>query len=88
MRFRLHSILTTLSAMVLFAALGRAQQPPAGQEAAAPVPPETTQQASIEPVMSGPYPVMSKKAEERAREIFEMFNHRSRPRCGPRSPRG
>lgn len=75
MRFRLHSILTTLSAMVLFAALGRAQQPPAGQEAAAPVPPETTQQASIEPVMSGPYPVMSKKAEERAREIFEMFNH-------------
>jgi hypothetical protein len=83
MTFRLHSILTTLSAMVLFAALGRAQQPPApagapasaGQEAASPVPPDTTQEAPIEPVMSGPYPVMSKQAEERARQIFQMFNH-------------
>ncbi len=32
-------------------------------------------EAPIEPVMSGPYPVMSKAAEDRARQIFEMFNH-------------
>lgn len=31
--------------------------------------------APVEPVMSGPYPVMSKAAEDRARQIFEMFNH-------------
>jgi len=32
-------------------------------------------QAPIEPVTSGPYPVMSTEAEARARQIFEMFNH-------------
>jgi len=71
-----------VGAILLFAAPGRAQEPPAqpaappaGQEAAAPLPQENTPQAPIEPVMSGPYPVMSKAAEERARQIFQMFNH-------------
>jgi len=83
MRFRLHSILTTLGVVLLFAALGRAQQKPAqptappatGQETASPVPEETKQEAPIEPVMSGAFPVMSKQAEEQARRIFQMFNH-------------
>ena len=29
----------------------------------------------VEPVMNGPYPVMSKAAEDRGRAIFQMFNH-------------
>jgi hypothetical protein len=48
--------------------------PPAEQEKLAPLPQSTTS-VPIEPVMSGPYPVMSKAAEDRARQIFEMFNH-------------
>ena len=32
-------------------------------------------QAPIEPVMSGPYPVMSKASLDRSRQIFQMFNH-------------
>jgi Peptidase family M23 len=60
------------------------------QEPAAPATPSTTptapaaqqdsdiqenNQAPIEPVLSGPYPVMSKAAEDRGRQIFQMFNH-------------
>lgn len=61
-----------------------AQQPPnAGQKtpgAAQQTPPSTQQeqpvpQAPVVPVMSGPYPVMSKAAMERGRQLFEMFNH-------------
>ncbi|MGA2905938.1 MAG: peptidoglycan DD-metalloendopeptidase family protein [Candidatus Korobacteraceae bacterium] len=36
---------------------------------------EKTPEAPVEPIMSGPYPVMSKAAEERGRQLFEMFNH-------------
>ena len=36
---------------------------------------EKTPEAPIQPVLSGPYPVMSKAAEERGRQIFEMFNN-------------
>jgi hypothetical protein len=35
---------------------------------------EKTPEAPIQPVMSGPYPVMSKAAKDRGREIFQMFN--------------
>ncbi len=45
-------------------------QQPAGRQSIG-KPPATP----IAPVMSGPYPVMSKAAEDRARQIFEMFNH-------------
>jgi len=86
MIFRLHSIWATLILLALSAASGRAQQQPAqaaaptGQQAApaehdnaAPLQ-QSMPPAPIEPVMSGPYPVMSKAAEDRAREIFQMFN--------------
>lgn len=36
---------------------------------------EKTAEAPIQPVMSGPYPVMSPAAMERGRQLFEMFNH-------------
>jgi hypothetical protein len=36
---------------------------------------EKTPEGPIEPVLSGPYPVMSAAAEERGRQLFEMFNH-------------
>jgi len=50
---------------------------PAAQKttSAQPEPMEKTPEAPVEPVMSGPYPVMSKAAEERGRQIFDMFNH-------------
>ncbi len=38
-------------------------------------PQEATPAPPIEPVMSGPYPVMSKAAEQRGKQIYEMFNH-------------
>jgi len=87
MRFRLHSMIAVLAAVLLLPMLGRTQQPAttSGQEAStakqAPAgkstenePQEKTAEAPIEPVLSGPYPVMSKAAEERGRQIFEMFN--------------
>jgi hypothetical protein len=84
MRFRLYSIVAVIGAMLLWPLTGHAQQssaptaqPPAaqsGQETAVPDH-EKMPQAPIEPVTSGPYPVMSTEAEARAREIFEMFNH-------------
>ena len=40
-------------------------------------PQEKTPEAPIQPFMSGPYPVMSKAAEDRGRQVFEMFNHSS-----------
>jgi peptidase M23-like protein len=36
---------------------------------------EKTAEAPIQPIMSGPYPVMSPAARERGRQIFEMFAH-------------
>ncbi len=87
MRFRLHSMVAILIAVFLLSALLLAQEPattpptgdqtaPAGQ-AATPAAPEmqAAPEAPIEPVLSGPYPVMSKAAEDRGRQIFQMFNH-------------
>ena len=81
MIFRLHSIVALIGATLLLPVTGRAQQaaqpaaPATGQSAAPAEQIEKTPEAPIEPVMSGPYPVMSKAAQDRARQIFEMFNH-------------
>lgn len=94
MRFRLHSVIALLSAIVLLPALGSTQQQPAAPAQQTPSGaqqmPNSPQQKSgtaqdkslqvksaeapIQPIMSGPYPVMSPAAEERGRQIFEMFN--------------
>ncbi len=88
MRFRLHSMVAALAAVLLLPMLGRTQQPattPAQQapstskQAPAAQPGPSMQvkppEAPIQPVLSGPYPVMSKAALERGRQIFEMFSH-------------
>ncbi len=88
MIFRLHSMVTLMGVILLLPLTGRAQQqqpaqpqptrpaaPAAGEQTAAPAPMEKTPEAPIEAVLSGPYPVMSKAAEDQARRIFEMFNH-------------
>ncbi len=83
MRFRLYSFVAILAAIFLLPALSGAQEPaakpahPAAPEQAeqAPPAPENMPEAPIQPVLSGPYPVMSKAAEDRARQIFQMFNH-------------
>jgi len=36
---------------------------------------DNTPEPPIEPVLSGPYPVMSKEAENRGRQIFQMYAH-------------
>jgi hypothetical protein len=83
MRFGLYSMIAILSVILLLPALVLAQDaapaqqnPPAG---AAPTDTsdadqENAQSAVIEPVMSGPYPVMSQAALARGRQIFEMFS--------------
>jgi len=83
MRFRLYSTIALLSAILLLPVLGNAQQPssapaqPTAQKAmsAEQEPQEKTPEAPVAPVLSGPYPVMSKAVEERGRQVFEMFNH-------------
>ncbi len=89
MRFRLHSMIAALAAVLLLPMLGRAQQPattPAQQAPSmSPKAPAAAQQgqsmqekpaeAPVQPVLSGPYPVMSKAALERGRQLFEMFSH-------------
>jgi len=85
MRLRLYSVIAIIIAMFLLPVAGRGQEPaakpeqqstpPAGQEANPPAAQESMPQAPVEPVMSGAYPVMSQAAEDRARQIFEMFNH-------------
>jgi hypothetical protein len=88
MRFRLYSMVAVLTAMLLLTGFALAQQPaapatpgsaPAAGKQETPPPADSNVQAApeapIEPVMSGPYPVMSKAAEDRGRQIFQMFNH-------------
>ena len=88
MRFRSYSMVAILTVMLLLTGFALAQQPaaPATPESAPAAgqqetpPPATSNvqpppEAPIEPVMSGPYPVMSKAAEDRGRQIFQMFNH-------------
>jgi len=84
MRFRLQSVVAILIVTFLLSAIAIAQQPAApATPSTAPAAPADQQssdiqentQAPIEPVMSGPYPVMSKASEDRGRQIFEMFNH-------------
>lgn len=79
MRFGLHSIVAILIAILLLPGLALAQQPssPPSNDASSQAAPssELTQEGPIAPVLSGPYPVMSKAAEDRARQLFQMFNH-------------
>ncbi len=84
MRFRPHSMVAVLGVILLLPALARTQQAPtAGTQPGQPASPkapgqsmhEKAPQAPIQPVLSGPYPVMSKAALERGRQLFEMFNH-------------
>lgn len=83
MNFRLHWMVVTTAILVFTVGLFAQQQPPAqnpatppaSQEEGAQLPQEKTPEAPIKPVIGGAYPVMSKAAEARAREIFEMFNH-------------
>ncbi len=84
MRFRVQSMVAIFIAMSFLSTLALAQQstPPA-KSGASPSQPSASQdqpsssleQETVPPVMSGPYPVMSKAAEARARQIFEMFNN-------------
>lgn len=84
MRLRLHSMIALLSAILLLPTLARTQElptvAPLPQTEASPATgqaplQEKTPEGPIEPVLSGPYPVMSAAAEERGRQIFAMFNH-------------
>jgi murein DD-endopeptidase MepM/ murein hydrolase activator NlpD len=90
MIFRSHVTVALTGAILLLPLAGRAQQQPAQPSAgqpsssheAAPSQQSTGRQSMgkapatpVEPVMSGPYPVMSKAAQDRGRQIFEMFNH-------------
>src|SRR5262249_8467806 len=85
MRFRLHSMVAILITALLLSGRAVAQEPaapektpPAGQEAsdaAAAASEQDVPEGPVEPVMSGPFPVMSRAAEDRGRQIFEMFNH-------------
>ncbi len=79
MRFRLHSMVAIVIAMLLLPTLALSQaSSPAPQKPAGSSPEQmgsSQDQEPITPVMSGAYPVMSKGAEARARQIFEMFNH-------------
>ncbi len=84
MTFRLHILAAIAGAILLIPTLARTQQPPATQEQQKPAasaqeqqsePQEKTPEGPVEPVLSGPYPVMSKAAEERGRQLFQMFNH-------------
>jgi hypothetical protein len=84
MRLRLHSMIAIAGAILLIPSPARTQQTSSAPEQQKPgaqvgkqeaEPQEKTAEAPVEPVLSGPYPVMSKAAEERGREIFEMFNH-------------
>jgi len=83
MRFRLHTTIAVLGAILLLPSLALTQDKPAApaqdtsaaQQAPQGEAESSVQEAPIEPVLSGPYPVMSKAAEDRARQIFQMFNH-------------
>ena len=87
MRFRLHSMVMILITALLLSVLAVAQEPaapakpgstpPAVQDV---IPPaadneQAAPEAPAAPVLSGPYPVMSKAAEDRGRQLFQMFNH-------------
>jgi hypothetical protein len=80
-------MIAALAAVLLLPMLGRTQQPAttpaqqapsASQKAPAAQPDQSMQEkaseAPIKPVLSGPYPVMSKAALERGRQLFEMFS--------------
>jgi Peptidase family M23 len=78
MRFRLHSMVAIVIVMLLLPTLGLAQKPaPTAPQSGSSQPPaeSSEDQEPVAPVMGGAYPVMSKAAEARGRQIFEMFNH-------------
>jgi len=80
-------MIAALAAVLLLPMLARTQQPattpaqqaPSTSQKAPAAQPEQMQEkapeAPIQPVLSGPYPVMSKAALERGRQLYEMFNH-------------
>jgi len=85
MRFRLHSMVAVLAAMLLLPALAGSQQTPAAPaqqklpaatqgEQQQPVP-QKKQPTPVAPEITGPYPVMSTAALQRGRQLFEMFNN-------------
>jgi hypothetical protein len=61
------------------AGAGAAESTPSAGQEGTPAPATTNEQAPPEtptkPILSGPYPVMSKAAEDRGRQVFQMFNH-------------
>ncbi len=86
MRFRLHSMVMILISALLLSTLVVAQEPaaptkpgstppPAVQDVTPPAADNQQAEAPAAPVLSGPYPVMSKAAEDRGRQVFQMFNH-------------
>lgn len=83
MRLRLHSMVVILITALLLSVLGVAQEgaatkPGSDQEGTPPAATTNEQappEAPAKPILSGPYPVMSKAAEDRGRQIFQMFNH-------------
>jgi Peptidase family M23 len=83
MRFRLQSMVGILITAFVLSVLVVAQEPAAtekkpaanSQEQASGVSEKDTTEEPVEPVLSGPYPVMSQAAEDRGRQIFQMFNH-------------
>jgi hypothetical protein len=88
MRVRQYSMVAILIAVLLLSGFALSQDtaapatpgttPAAGQQGTPPPATSNVQEppeAPIEPVMSGPYPVMSTSAEDRGRQIFQMFNH-------------
>jgi hypothetical protein len=88
MRFRLHSMVVILITALLLSGLAVAQEDAAtakpgstssaGQEGTPPTATTNEQaapEAPVKPILSGPYPVMSKAATDRGRQVFQMFNH-------------
>jgi murein DD-endopeptidase MepM/ murein hydrolase activator NlpD len=77
MRFRLSCLVAMFIALLLLPTLGVAQQsasPSSGTSPSQDQSGTSQEEQTVAPVMSGAYPVMSKAAEARARQIFEMFD--------------
>jgi hypothetical protein len=88
MRFRLHSMVVILITALLLSTVAVAQQGAAsakpgstqsadqeGTPPAATTNEQAPPEAPAKPILSGPYPVMSKAATDRGRQVFQMFNH-------------
>lgn len=77
MRFCLSCMLAIFIAMLLLPTLGVAQQSASPSSVTSPSQDQSStsqEEQTVAPVMGGAYPVMSKAAEARARQIFQMFD--------------